>query len=433
MKINRRWAIHAFFTLLEHGATRGLDAVATLVLIRTLSAPDFGLFSVYQSWVSVLLLCLPAIELGLFREYGTLKREGRLASELGIYRSFNFLKIGVAAALAALLAFIPQDAPWSIRAALLALAFGLPLSHAVYSFMREPLRFEMRQHLVAILSAAQRALFILALIAASAFWPGESRALVALALSTYVIFGFAWARAARDLFAGGGQIAADGFWPRVRETFLKTVLWIHLNGVISQSIQTFDIFSLNLWRTDLAEIGRYGIALKAANFFQIAPLALISSFGVYLAKHRGELDPARERKLVALYSCGFVALCAALLLLGFAIGEPLLHFLAKGKLTHDGIVQTIQYFRWQLAGTMLYCASFPLTTYLGLHARLPSMFFRVNLPWAVISAALYIYSANRGPLAAARANVAVYACGSALFIAFFLTSGLQAKPPRTQT
>src|SRR5689334_10208890 len=112
MKLNRTWMKHVFFTLTEHGAIRVLDALTTLILIRVLAAPDFGLFSVYQSWVAMLLLFLPSIELALFREYAGLKKDGGLKRELGVYRYFNYVKLIGLLVLVVSLAFVPQQKPW---------------------------------------------------------------------------------------------------------------------------------------------------------------------------------------------------------------------------------------------------------------------------------------------------------------------------------
>src|SRR5438046_1070214 len=104
----KTWIRHIFFTLTEHGAIRVLDAATTLVLIRVMSGRHFGLFSLYQSWVGLMLLVLPSLEIALYRDYGRLKASGGLSRELRMYRTFNALKLAAALVLVAGLAFVPE-------------------------------------------------------------------------------------------------------------------------------------------------------------------------------------------------------------------------------------------------------------------------------------------------------------------------------------
>lgn len=405
LKLSRAWSRQIFFTLTEHGAIRVLDALTTLILIRVLSAHDFGLFSVYQSGVAMALLFFPAIEIALFRDYSRLKREGTLAAELAVYRYFNYLKLAALLVLIFALSLAPQEAPWLVRIGLLSFAFALPFSQAFYSFMREPLRFEMRQHIVSIVGIAQRAFLVLTLIILSRLAPGNVPLLLFGALFTYIAAGWGWWFTSREFFQGM-PLVPEHAYEKIKKAFFHIVLWIHLGGVITQVIQTLDVFALNIFNVELAEIGRYGIALKAANFFQILPIALASSFGVYLARNHPE-DRGKEPALVLRYSFLFVLLTGTLFALGMVVGEPLLAFLAKGKLDAESLARTSQYFRWQLAGVLILCAGYPLTTYLAIRGSLAKLFFQAGLPWLVISAVTYFWASSRGALIAAQANVIV--------------------------
>lgn len=405
------WVRHVFFTLAEHGAIRALDATTTLVLIRVMSGKTFGLFSVYQSWASLSLLLLPSLEIALYRNYAQLKSSGTLQNELGIYRSFNALKLGVSLVLVIILAFIPQPENWWTRASLLGFALALPLSQAFYGFLREPLRFEMKQHLVTLIGSTQRFALLCGVIFSTVFFPENTMVLCAIALGSYFIFAWVWSRA--NSLVLGPQSSSHSLKQTlhaVGKILSGTVIWIHLNGVLSQSIQTLDTFALGFFHLNLEEIGRYGVALKAANFFQLLPVALINSFGVYLGRIQG--NTAKERALVKKYLLLFALLSVGLFGFGLAIEAPLLTFLGKGKLTASQLVSTIDYFRWQLAGVLIFCAIFPVSTYLGARAPLRSMFFKVFLPWACFSSAVYFYAAHLNQdlsaAAAARANVAVY-------------------------
>jgi O-antigen/teichoic acid export membrane protein len=399
-----QWLKHAFFTLTEHGAVRVLDAVMTLVLIRVLSAKDFGLFSVYQSWAGLALLALPSLDLALYRDYGKLKAEGRLNDELAIYRTFNFAKIGVAVALIAVLSLIPQNATLATRFSLLALALAIPLSQALFGFLREPLRFEMRQKLVALLSALQRLALLAALLASARFFPGDTVVLMLSVVVVYALFGVIWALPSKS----HGLVEPRQAWRKIVAVLGTTVLWIHVNGVILQSVQTLDTFFLNVFRTPLEDIGIYSIALKSANFFQAIPVALVNVFGVYLARKASETDQARERAIVVRAMLAFAALCCGLFGLGLLIEAPLLKFVGKTKIDGANLAEAILYFRWQLAGILLLAASHPLTTYFTARASLRAQFFKIFLPWIVASCATYALAASLGPMATAKANVVVY-------------------------
>lgn len=417
-RLNKVWSKQVFFTLAEHGGVRVLDAVITFVLIRLMSAEHFGLFSVYQSWVMMLLFFLPSIEFVLFREYAKLKREGRLAAELRLYRFFNFAKLGVVVAMALTLSLIPQEQPWLARLSLLAFALALPFSQSFFSFLREPLRFEMQQATVAALSLLQRLLLLAAMWFAAKTRPGDVPFFIGSALATYLAAGVVWSIAARPYFKATDHLPSHPF-KRLSTIFFSVVIWVHINGVITQTVQTFDVFCLSLFKVDLTEIALYGIALKAANFFQILPIALASSFGIFLARHHGEQTEKQERRTVLKFTSYFVALGAVLFAFGMLVGEPLLAFLAKGKLEPGALARTLDYFKWQLAGVVILTSSYPMGTYVSARSSLPRSVAHIALPWAAFSAGLYLWAASQGAATAARANVAVYAAFVALLVWFW--------------
>ncbi len=426
------WMRQAVFTLAEHGFVRVLDALITYSLLRILTPPEFGLFSVYQSWVAMLFLFLPAIELTMFREYGQLKQENKLGEALGAYRFFNALKLIFAFGFVAILAMVPQGVlSYTARGALLAIALSLPLSQAIYSYMREPLRFEMRQGIVAFLSLIQRVLLILAFWGAAYFFKGEPLALLVLAGLAFLTAGAFW-RIFSQKFLSGVDAYSPAYWATIRASFLGTVLWIHVNGVITQMIQTFDVFALNQRGISLIEIGHYNLALKTANFFQVIPVALASSYGVFLARRsHKKTEPGEfeyERRVSLILSLGFLAFCLGLFFLSAKVGAPLMGFLARGKASVMEIENAIIFFRWQVAGVLLYCVSYPVGTYLSARGELKKIVLFVNLPWMVLSVIFYSWAAKFGALEAAQANVAVY--GIALFL--LLLRFLCAKPPSSE-
>lgn len=110
--VNKQWIKHVFFSVTEHGAIRVLDGVTTILLIRVLGTLSFGLFSVYQSWVSLILLALPYVELTLFREYGSLKKSGELPKQLRSFEIYNYFKITISLLLVLLLSLNAQPASY---------------------------------------------------------------------------------------------------------------------------------------------------------------------------------------------------------------------------------------------------------------------------------------------------------------------------------
>ncbi len=418
--MSKIWYKQTFFTLVEHGTTRIFDAITTFTLIRIFTSQQFGLFSVYQSWVGFLLVLLPTLEIVLYRNYGDLKASGKLARELHAYKIFNYIKLFLVCIFVFSLSFIPQPENFMERLGLLAFAFALPFSQAFYGYMRETLRFEMKQKKVAMITALQRIFVLLAVVLAFIKFSGNAFYLSMFAILTYIVFAFVWKWGATGVIPAANVPVQESIH-RIRTILTSIVLWIHFTGVITQGIQTLDMLALHTMGIPLKDIGNYSIALKAANFFQFLPVALVNVYGVYLGKfsgrNRSEVD---ERKFVFRYSFYFILLSIFLFMIGIAIAEPLLSFLGKGKLEGSTLTQTTQYFYWMLAGTLIQCASYPLSAYLGARATPKKLFLNIFLPWLFISAILYFSAASSGLMLTAKMNVLVYLVLVVLFLYYIL-------------
>ncbi|MGE4231730.1 MAG: lipopolysaccharide biosynthesis protein [Bacteriovoracia bacterium] len=430
MKLSKAWISQIFFTLVEHGAVRILDALITFCLIRVLTQQHFGLFSLYQSWVGILLLFLPALEVILYRTYASLKQSGKLASELDIYWAFNQFRLILATIAVFVLCLLPNAMPYWIRVSLFSFAIALPLSNSIYGILREPLRFEMRQKTVAFISFFQR--FCLILVIALTYFLQERGAtqnaiyfLAIGALSSYVLFGWIWILFSKDLFPKREK----SFLPNSKKlrtafsVFFNSVVWLHINGSLVAAIQTLDTLALGSNHLALEEIGHYAIALKAANFFQIVPVALINSFGVYLARANSDFE--KEKRLIFQFSFIFLIGCVVLYLFGGIASEPLLSFLTKGKLDSIAFDRTQEYFHWQLIGVLIQCASFPLSTYLGARGKLKELTFYIFIPFSLISTLVYFYAASLSHdqfynvLMTAKANSVVYGVLVFLMVSYY--------------
>ncbi|HRK01305.1 MAG TPA: oligosaccharide flippase family protein [Oligoflexia bacterium] len=429
------WSLHTFWTLAEHASTRILDAIVTIVLIRIFSTEQFGLFSIYQSWTGIALLFLPSLELALYRDYNRLKNQGSLARELSVYRQFNYIKMFVALMFAFAISLIPNDMNWTVRFAIVIFAFALPLSQAFYGFLREILRFELRTKWVALIGAVQRLVLIGAIIGVARLRPGDASAISGTAILIYVLFGWVWGVPLRGAF----KVSKENFGKylqRMKAILSSTVLWIHLNGVMAQFIQTLDTFFLGNLGVALETVGVYSITLKSANFFQVLPVALVNPFGVYLGRNAGNASFLEEAKLLKKMILGFVTLCGSLYLFGHFFALEILNAVGRGKISVENVDLALTLFRWQLAGVLLLCVTHPLTTYIGARCSLKAISKEIFLPWLIVAAIIYGVAAKfGGALWSAYANVPTYLILVVLLGRFYRrqvtgepTSPFQGKP-----
>ena len=108
------------------------------------------------------------------------------------------------------------------------------------------------------------------------------------------------------------------------------------------------------------------------------------------------------------------------LILAVLVEFPLLQFIGKGKLAPEALTAAISYYRWQVAGIVIFGLSHPLSTYLGARTSLKKLSVEVYLPWFLFSALIYAAAARQGALAAAQSNVLVYGAVFALLIFRFV-------------
>ncbi len=407
-----------FFSLAEHGLIRLLDGIVTIVLIRILAPSAFGMFSVYQSWVSFLIFFLPYLELVLAREYGAFKKDGSLKRIYGVFSKYNLLKLILALFFILFAATLPQNIPYSERVMLFIIAAALPLSQSYYGFLQAPLRFEMKQEVVTLISTMQRLVLLLALYLANLFAHGNVQILVTSALLVYLLFAIVWKKASQVVLVPE-KIHWNESFGLMKKFLFGTVIWIHINGVITGIVQTLDIYCLNLAKISMDEIGRYSIALKTANFFQILPIGLISTLGVYLGKMKNQNDIEKELELVQKLTLIFMALCFGLAYFGEMIADPLLYFIGKGKVTVVNIAQTREYFIWQLRGFMILASLYPLSTFLGARASLKELTGIVFVPWLFLSFWIYFFASKIDPVSTARMNTLVYSTLNMLFLLIY--------------
>ena len=399
------WVKQAFFTLIEHGGVRVLDALMTLGLIQILDLQIFGQFSVYQGWVTLLLLFLPALEVTLYRDYYSLKSSSSLSRILHSIQVFNYLKIIVLTFFVFIFSFVETPFDYKSRIGLLTLAFILPVSHSLYGLYREPLKIELQQSIVAWISLLQRVAVLSVIFLQIQFKLFSLNELISILVAVYLLFGFLWKSKFKSRFVLQ-KVTLQNSFDDITKIFLGSVFWIHINGVLSQGIQTLDLVFLDFNHYALATISSYSLSLKASNFFQLIPVALVNVLGVYLAKK--DAIKKHEISLIKKIIIPFVFLCGFLYFIGYTFKIPLLEFISRGRLDGQQLLEAGEYFDWHLAGVLVLCVSHPLATFLIARAPLKRIFSELIAPW--FAGALFIYwvASQQSVLATAQSNILIY-------------------------
>jgi O-antigen/teichoic acid export membrane protein len=410
------------FSTAEHGSIRILDAVLTLLLIRALNVRDFAALVLYQSWVAIALLFMPALENSLYRSYGKLRSSGELGKQFQVFRFFNLVKGLFAVILVVSLAWIPIHSPtssdsltalgWRDRALTLGFAFFLPLSQALYGIYREPLRFELKASQIFWITFAQKATLALGVLALAAIGHASIEWISAMALAVLFFFGKAWSVAFESgvPIGTGASLPTRALLKELRTVLFSVVLWIHLNGAITVAVQTLDVYFLGKHGYSLAAIGLYGIALKAVNFLQVAALPFAQVLTVHLGR-TSHLDSNRQNldRVFATSTALFLGIGITVFGAGYLLATPILTFLANGKYHPDELLMARDYYVWLLAGVCIYLQCFASGALISSRGNIRGFCVWVAAPWLLGSTVLYWWASKHSILAAAQMNAAVYA------------------------
>ena len=424
------------FMIAEHASTRVLDAITTLILIRSLDVTSLGTLVVYQAWVAIFLMAFPVLENVLYREHGKHSSAGTLAREIAIFRKFNLLKFAVAIALTLASASIPiKGIGFERRLAAMALAFALPLAQALYGIYREPLRFELKAGTVVLVNGAQRLFIIAAVWAAGHFYGGAIEQTAAAAILVYLAFGFVWAAVSRHELPQlkPVNVSLSQALPRIGTVLTESVIWLHLSGSILSAVQTLDVYFLSRTQIGLSEIAIYSIALKAANFLQIMALPLTQAFGVYLGRRAGRAPTTgssggrfgnlTEKQMAWLALAAFSAMALIMCLVGFEFAQPILGFLTRGKFGTLELGRAEGYFRWMLAGVAISTLCFAHGTYIGSRGNIRGLVLVVLLPWFAFAMLGYGLASEYGAYTTACMNVPVAIFYTLGHLAYFVFGG----------
>lgn len=405
--------------LVEHGFTRGLDALFSIFLIRQLPLNWLGALVTYQSWVAIILIFFPAFEVLYYRNYAQYLKQNTLSQQIAVFIKINQLKLVSLILIALALSGLPlKDLPYSLKLAALLLALALPFSQALYGVFRESLRFEQQQTKVVYITLAQK----IGLIASVAvlYWLQQPLIFIGSALSILLLFYFVWQRTAHKTIAAFQTLpptALSSLYQKILYDFKDSVLWIHLVGASMAAVQSLDVYFLAKNSTiNLEQLALYSLALKAANFFQIIPLAITQALGVWLG--RNPKNSQQEFKTV--HQTFLVFLICALLVWLFAQGLalPFLSFLAHHRFNDQALTLAQNYFNAILVGVLLQTLAFAHGTFLTSRSSVQPLFMKVFLPWSLLSILIYAAAARQGLAATASSNIivgALYCLGQLVF------------------
>jgi hypothetical protein len=428
------WLKHGFWNTLEHAVTRVSDALTTLVLLWALVPEVFSRLAIAQAWVAPLLLVFISPEAVLYRDFGKWRSEGAdlFASRLRALRLFAWGKAQLALVLSFAAAFfVTFQGAWFEKFSALVWAFSLALAPQVAGPDREFLRLDLKLKELCVLSLFQKAVLFGGTITAALVYQGKPMLLPALA-AVAALSAIGTAFVAR--FISRRVLVKDGAGPEflsgrkgiaplalIQEAVRTFSIWSHVQGVISNWIQTMDVFLLGVFGLPARMIGLYAASLKLANFSMAMPLALSNLFSVWIGR-RIPSDEGRTREKREVRRFTFILLAAniaqaALLLL---IAPWAFKALSHGRWTEAEQTMMLGWLFWILLGSIGITSNALLGSWLVVRASIVKMFFWISLPWlagSVIAYALVIRAFGFDGAAKGNAIVAViYLVLLALFI-----------------
>jgi hypothetical protein len=397
MKLSSPWLKHGFWNTLEHGITRGSDALASLVLLWALSPETFAKLASSQALIAPVLFLFISPENVLYRDYAVWRGEGTsaLAARLYALRRFALGKAQVALILSVVLAMFTAG-NFLDRFFALLWAFSLVLAPQISGPDREFLRLDLKLKTLNALGLYQKLSMLAGTVIAAFVFPGHIGALAAFAvfstLSSALIASHQVKKQLR--LEGAGEDAIRGrIGPSVIST-LKDALttfsaWQHVIGVIIGWVQTMDLFFLSLMRFPGKEVGLYAAVLKVANFSLMLPTALASLFIVWAGRRASEEGQPQEIQEVKRLTgwLGVGVLFQGVLL--YLLAPYLFSVLSHGRWSDLDISVMKSWLGWILTGASIFGTLYLASSWLGIRTRLSSLFGQVYLPWVVASFLIY--------------------------------------------
>lgn len=409
---------------MEHGLTRGADALISILLLWILSPESFSKIALAQAVVAPILLFFVSPETVLYRDFAIWRELGpsEQASRLHGLRVFAWGKVQLAFLISIGIA-IAGDHSW-IRFWSMIWAFSLALAPQISGPDREFLRLNLRLQELSAISLIQKLSLLVGTVFCSFAFRGRIEPLALAGLFSCLVTAWIARNKVRNglLKAGASPDSVRGkSGPSVTQTLSESLvgfsLWQHLNGVVVGWVQTMDLFFLGILRFPARELGLYAAVLKIANFSIAAPLALANTFSLWVSQSVSGRNLTTERAKLLWVTF--------MLTLGVAVQGILLYVLSPWLfrlLSHDRWGSTeislmVSWLKWILAGASVFAAAWPLASWLIVRTNIRRLFWQLYCPWGILSVLVYFAAASKGQLLeVAKANVIV--SGIYIFLLF---------------
>ena len=383
---------HGLLNTFEQGLNRVADAATTIALVRYLSPETFSKLGLAQAAVAPLLLLFISPEAVLYRDFAKWKQgaPAELIARLKALRFFGWGKLQAAFFLSLVAAALHSGESYWNRFFALIWAFSLALAPQISGADREYLRLDLRLKQLNAITLTQKLLLLLGTIWVVLFRPTEIAYLALVALSSALVGAFmAHAFVKKALPQGGSGTFLITQRQVISEAIGSFSIWRHLSGVITNWVQTLDLFFLGfVFRFPARLIGLYSAALKIGNFSNALPMALANSISVWIAQ--GEAKD-QNSEILRLKKTGFyfTVLCVVQGMVFWLLLPLLTNSIGSLHQTVEEAAEMVVWMRWILVGNSLLCCTYPVTSWIAQRGFITTLFWKVQLPWVLLTALTY--------------------------------------------
>jgi len=360
---------------------------ATVLVVRLLPREDYGVMGVAAGCGALIQILNLSLESIILRDHRT--HTAHPERFLLSFIAFNLAKavpicllvLGLGAALASM--HSQPDFLWAMGSVgALVIAESIVAPFVVYASA------QYQQRLVTALNIGRFSLNLV-LLAGLLKWPTLTYLFVK-DIAVMIALLLAWWIASRRVLAldfSRVSFRRDVSIPFIRDTLMSYSLWVHLTSVCTTFVYRADTIFLSCF-APLATVGNYNVALSGANVANIAPSILGYQNSVALSYARDRQEAFRLTDLflrMSVYIGGItlVAFCV--------LGIPYLQ-LVTGQ---DHVSEMYVYLVCIVGGLVVAkTAASPLAAYVNVKGDVKSMFLRVTLPVALLTAVSYYCAAR---------------------------------------
>ena len=397
------------------------------MLLWALAPEAFSKLALAQAFTAPLLFLFISPEVVIYRDFAQWREQGSgfLAGKIRAFRLFAWGKAQLALVIAFIIPLIWQSENGYIEEFFAIIwAFSLTLAPQVSGPDREFLRLDLKLEQLNLLSFYQKGTLLggtilVALLPESVPIPKNSVILFSLVAAFSNVSTAFLARSfalKQFIFEGVTKEGLKGLqgpapWQTIFDSIRSFSIWSHVSGVVSNWVQTMDLFFLGLFGLAPREIGLYAAALKLANFSTALPTALANLFSLWIGRRKYDAEgKIREVRDLRRFTIGlFAANCLQAILMG-VITPFIISILSHGRWSFFEQTNIFVWFLWILSGSVLLTSAFLINSWFVLRGRIKSLLFKVTLPWAFLSLIIYAVSIRIGGFyGAAVANLAISA------------------------